>query len=153
MAADQPGPERQEVPLGPRGLQHILGVDAEPVEHQRQLVDQRDVDVALDVLDDLGRFGDADRLRAMRPGADDARIERVDEIRRRRIRTRRDLDDVGQSPRMVAGIDALRAVAAVEIRVEAQAGAAFEDRYAGAVQARLGPPCSTTWLARPRFGC
>jgi hypothetical protein len=30
------------------------------VEDQRQLVDERDVHIALGVLDDLGRLGDAD---------------------------------------------------------------------------------------------
>ena len=66
VTADEAGAERQEVPLAAGGLQHFLGVDAEAVEDQRQLVDERDVDVALRVLDDLGGLGDAD---ATRPGA------------------------------------------------------------------------------------
>ena len=40
VPADQARAERQEVPLGAGGLQHLLGVDAEAVEDQRQLVDR-----------------------------------------------------------------------------------------------------------------
>ena len=60
VAADQAGAERQEVPLGAGRLQHFQGVDAELVEQDRQVVDQGDVEVALGVLDHLGRFGDLD---------------------------------------------------------------------------------------------
>ena len=56
----RPGPERQEIPLGAGRGEHFARVDAEAIEEQRQLVDERDVDVALRVLDDLRRFGDAD---------------------------------------------------------------------------------------------
>ena len=51
----------------PGGLQHFLGVDAEAVEDQRELVDQRDVDVALRVLDDLGGLGHLDARRLCVP--------------------------------------------------------------------------------------
>ena len=47
--------------LVPRGREHVRGSDAEPVEDQRELVHQRDVEVALGVLDDLGGLGDLDR--------------------------------------------------------------------------------------------
>ena len=73
VAADQARPERQEVPLGAGGLQHVFGVDAQSVEDQRQLVDQRDVDVALGVLDDLGGLGHFDAGRLVRAGDDDLR--------------------------------------------------------------------------------
>ena len=56
----RPGPERQEVPLGAGRLEHVERVDADAVEDERQFVHQRDVEVALGVLDDLGRFGDLD---------------------------------------------------------------------------------------------
>ena len=69
VAADQARAERQEVPLAAGGVQHLLGVDAEAVEDQRQLVDQRDVDVALGVLDDLGGLGDPDAGGLVRAGA------------------------------------------------------------------------------------
>ena len=50
----------------PAALQHLFGVDAHAVEDQRQLVDQRDVDVALRVLDHLGGLGDLDARRLVR---------------------------------------------------------------------------------------
>ena len=117
----RPGPERQEVPLGAGRLQHFLGVDAEAVEDQRQLVDQRDVDVALRVLDHLGRFGDADARRLVRAGLDDARVQRVDEVGDFRRRARGDLLDRRQAMLLVARVDALRAVAGEEVAVELQA--------------------------------
>ena len=115
MAADQAGAKIEKIPLCPGGLEHFLGVDAQTREDQRQLVDQRDVHVALRVLDRLGRLGDADARRTIGAGANDAPIQRVDEIGDFRRRARRDLDDVGQPARLVAGIDALGAVAAKEI--------------------------------------
>jgi hypothetical protein len=54
VAADQAGPERQEVPFGSGRLEYLEGVDADTVEDDRELVNQRDVQVALGVLDDLG---------------------------------------------------------------------------------------------------
>ena len=58
---DQAGLERRKFHLVPAAVEDVLGVDAEPVEDHGELVDQRDVDVALGVLDDLGRLGDLDR--------------------------------------------------------------------------------------------
>ena len=55
----------------------IQGVDAEFAEDQRQFVHQGDVEVALGVLDDLGRFGDADAAGAVGAGGDDLAVEDV----------------------------------------------------------------------------
>jgi hypothetical protein len=57
VAADQARLERQEVPFGAGGLQHFQRIDAELVEDEAQLVHQRDVQIALRVLDHLGGFG------------------------------------------------------------------------------------------------
>ena len=56
----------------------IQGVDAEFAEDQRQFVHQGDVEVALGVLDNLGRFGDADAAGAVGAGGDDLAVEDVD---------------------------------------------------------------------------
>ena len=61
MPADQSRPKRQEVPFRSRGIQHFGRVDADLMEDQRELVHQRDVEIALRVLDHLGCFGDLDR--------------------------------------------------------------------------------------------
>ena len=63
VPAHQAGPERQEVPLRARRLEHLERVDTDAMKDQRQFVDECDVEVALRVLDDLGRFGDLDALR------------------------------------------------------------------------------------------
>ena len=49
----------------------LIGVDTETVEDHRQFVDQRDVDVALRVLDDLGGLGYPDAGCAVRARLDD----------------------------------------------------------------------------------
>ena len=84
MPADQAGAKRQEVPLAPGGLKDLLGIDPEAIEDQRQLIDQRDVHVALGVLDHLGRLRDADTARLVGPGNDDAAVKGIDEIRQPR---------------------------------------------------------------------
>ncbi len=51
-------PERHEPEgLGGRGVDDLPDVEAHPLAEQRQLVDQRDVDVAEDVLEELGELG------------------------------------------------------------------------------------------------
>ena len=65
VPADEARPERQEVPLRAGGLQHLVSLDPQPLEDDRKLVDERDIEVALRVLDHLGRFGDFDRRRAV----------------------------------------------------------------------------------------
>ena len=82
VSADEPRPERQEIPLGSGSLQHLDRVDADLVEDQRKLVHQRDVEVALRVLDHLGRFGDLDAARAMHAGGDDASVNRCNPLER-----------------------------------------------------------------------
>ena len=56
MAADQSGPKRLKIPLGACGLEDLAGLEPKLLEQHHNFVDQGDVDVALDVLDDLGRF-------------------------------------------------------------------------------------------------
>jgi hypothetical protein len=97
---------------------------------QRELVDQRDVDVALRVLDDLRGFGDRDARCAVRAGRDDAAVEPVDVLGGRFVRSGDDLDDRRQPVFLVAGIDALGAVAREEVDVVAQPRLALDDRHA-----------------------
>jgi len=44
------------------------GIDPEAMENNRQFVHQRDIDVALGIFDNLGRFGDLDRRGLMHSG-------------------------------------------------------------------------------------
>ena len=114
VPADQPGAEGQEVPFAAGGLQHLQGVDAELAKDQRQFVHQGDVEVALGVLDDLGRLGDADAAGHMGAGGDDLAVEGVDNGGDFRAGAAGDLFDGGQAVVGVAGVDALGAVAEVE---------------------------------------
>ena len=127
MAAHQTGAEGQEIPLGASGGQHLVCVDAELAEDQRQLVHERDVEIALGVLDDLCGLGDADAGGLVRAGGDDAGIKRVDGICGGGSRSAGHLQDGGEAMRLIAGIDALRAVAGEEIAVEGEAADPLEN--------------------------
>ena len=130
VAAHQAGPEGQEVPLGAGRLEHGLGVDAHAVEDERQLVDQGDVQVALGVLDDLGRLGHADALRLVRARGDDLPVELVDQLGRLGRGAGGHLPDGGHPVRLVARVDPLRAVAGVEVAVVHQARVVLEHGHA-----------------------
>ena len=93
VPTDQPGRETQEVPFGARRRQHLAGRDAEPLEDHRQFVHQRDVDVALGVLDDLGGLRDPDRTRAVDAGIDDRTIGGRDPLEGWLVLAGDDLDD------------------------------------------------------------
>ena len=80
VAADKARGEVEEIPLGPSRGKHVAGVDAELVEDRREFVHERDVEIALRVLDHLGRFGDLDRRRLVQAGLDDRAINRRDHV-------------------------------------------------------------------------
>ncbi len=126
VAADETGAEGLEVPLGAGRLEHLARLEAELLEQHGELVDQRDVHVALNVLDDLGGLGDADRARAMGAGGDDLGIDGVDEIGGFRRRAGGDLDDVGEAVLEVARVDALGRIAGEEVAIEGEARGLLE---------------------------
>ncbi len=71
-----PGIERREAErLGLRRLDHFPHVDAHPIERHLQLVDQRDVDRAVDVFEQLTRLGHLGR-RHRHDFVDGRRVER-----------------------------------------------------------------------------
>src|SRR5512147_242202 len=80
VAADKTGAEGLEVPLGAGRLKYLARLKAELLEQHGELVDESDVHVALNVLDDFGGLGDANRARAMGAGGDDLGIDGADEI-------------------------------------------------------------------------
>ena len=59
----RPGRNGRKFHLVPAASSTSSGVDADPVEDDRQLVHERDVEVALRVLDHLGGLGDLDAAR------------------------------------------------------------------------------------------
>ncbi len=127
MPADQPGREGQEVPLGARRREHVSGADAEAVEDQGELVHQRDVEVALRVLDDLGGLGDLDARGPVDAGRDDPPYTAATRSSVSASWPDDDLDDASDGVLAVAGVDALRRVAEGEIPSGTQAGRSFED--------------------------
>src|SRR5262245_4019798 len=76
VSTDQARPERQEIPLAASGLQHFERVDTDPVEQDGELIHQRDVEIALGGLDDLGGFGHLDARDPEYASGDDALVKR-----------------------------------------------------------------------------
>ena len=121
MPTDQPGRKGQEVPFGTRPRQHVARADSQPVEDQGQFVHQGDIEVALRVLDHLGRFRDLDGGRAMDAGRYDGAIGVGDAVQRLVVFAGDDFDDSFQRVFLVAGIDSLRRVAQFEVLALPQA--------------------------------
>ena len=130
VTADEAGPELEEVPLRAGGLEHVGGADAHAIEDDRQLVHQRDVEIALRVLDDLRGLGDLDRRRAVHAGVDDGAVGVGDAVERRRVLARDDLHDALERVLLVARVDALGRVAELEVLALRQARDLGEDRAA-----------------------
>ncbi len=130
VAADQAGREAQEVPLGAGRLEHVLGADAQPVEDERQLVHERDVEVALRVLDHLGRLGHLDRRGPVDAGGDHRAVGVGDAVEGGRVLPGHDLGDALEGVLAVARVDALGRVAEREVHAAAQPGDLLEDRAA-----------------------
>jgi len=104
VPADEPRPERQEIPLRARGLENVERVDAHPVEDQRQLVHQGDIQIALRVLDHLRRLRHLDRGGAMNAGDDDGTVDRGDDLEGARILAGNHLLDLRERVLPVAGL-------------------------------------------------
>ena len=111
----RPGRERQEIPFRSGRRQHVAGRDFKPIENDRQLVHQRDVEIALGVFDDLRRFGDFDRGRPMDAGRGRSPIHRGDPLQRFLVLSGDDFGDRLQPMLAIAGIDPLRRIAELEI--------------------------------------
>ena len=106
------------------------GADAHAIEDDRELVHQRDVEIALRVLDDLRGLGDLDRRRAVDAGVDDRAVRVGDALERRRVLARDDLHDALERVLLVARVDALGRVAELEVLALREARDLGEDRPA-----------------------
>ena len=94
VAADQARREPEEVPLRAGGREHVRGADAHAIEDQRELVHQRDVEIALRVLDDLRRLGDLDARRPVHARLDDGAVGCRDALERGGVLAAHDLRDL-----------------------------------------------------------
>jgi len=130
VAADEAGTEVQEVPLRAGSLEDLERVDAHAVEDDGELVHERDVEVALRVLDDLGRFGHLDGARAVDARLHDGAVNFGQQVGRGLVGAGNDLRDGFELVHLVAGVDALRRVAHGEVRAVFEAAVLLHDRHA-----------------------
>ncbi len=130
VTADQAGSEWQKVPFRSGRLEDLEGIDADAVEDDRKLVDQRDIQVSLGVLDDFGGFGDLDAGSAVHPGGHHRAIELGDALECFRSIAGDDLHDRRKRVLLVAGVDALWRVADVKVREPFHPGIPLQDRNA-----------------------
>ena len=84
MPPNQAGRELQKIPLGPRRVENLFGIDAHAVKDKCQFIHQRDIQIALGVLDDLCGFRDPNARCAIDTRRDDRAINRRDRFQRLR---------------------------------------------------------------------
>src|SRR5262249_42940938 len=119
-----------EVPFGAGGRQYLAGVEAEFVEDDGELVHQRNVEIALRILDDLCGLRHLDRGGLVCAGRDDLTIKLIDGFGDVRRRAARHLRDARKSMMLIARIDALGAIADEEVAIEHEARFALDNRNA-----------------------
>ena len=127
VATHQSRPEPKRIPLGVHAVHDLVGVDVHPVKHHRQLVHKSDVDVALAVLHDLDGLCRPDVRHGIGPHLDDNIVDMLDFFQRLFVHTGNDFPDVFQPMGLITGVDALRAVADLEIGAADHAGAFFQN--------------------------
>ena len=130
MTAYETGTEGEKVPLRLRCLQHILCVNPHSIEDLRQLIHKGNVDIPLGVLDHLGRLSHLDRGCEMGAGSDDGAVDCIDILAHLRRGAGGNLLDMLHGVLLIAGIDALGAVATIEVLIELQPGDTLHDRDA-----------------------
>ena len=107
VAPDQPRRERQEIPFGLGGGQHVRRVDLEQMANGRELVHKGDVQVALGVLDHLGSLGNFDGRCFVNAGCHDGAIHLGNDVQSTCILRRHHLADGLKPVLLVPGIDTL----------------------------------------------
>ncbi len=65
VPADKARLERQEIPLAARRIEHITGIDVEPVEEHDQFIYQGDIEIPLCVFNNLRGLSNPDARRPM----------------------------------------------------------------------------------------
>src|SRR3546814_5719093 len=104
------------------GSSDLARANADALEDQREFVRQRDIEIALRVLDDLGGLGDLDRWRAVDAGVDDRTISVGNAVQCFRAIARHYLDDLAQRTFAIARIDGLRRLREMEIAAVVEDG-------------------------------
>ena len=120
--------EGQEIPFTRCGCQHIPGVYVHPLEDERELVHQCDIEVALGVLDYLGCLCHLDARGTMDTGFHDGFVDLGDDFQGRIVLPGNHLGNVSKAVLPITGVDALRRVAHSKILTAGEAGCALEFR-------------------------
>jgi len=115
VTADEAGTERQEIPLRASRLEDRNRVEAHAIEDERELVHQRDVQVALGVLDDLRGLGRGNGFRDEDARGDHGAVDVANERGGFRRVAGDDLADLVDGVLLVAGVDALGRIAGKEV--------------------------------------
>ena len=100
----RPGLEAEEIPLGPRRVEHVPHRHPDLREDLGDLVHEGDVDVALGVLDRLGRLGGLDRRRAEHAAAGHRAVDRRELLDDLVVLAGNDLGDLVDRVLAVAGL-------------------------------------------------
>ncbi|MNN40793.1 hypothetical protein D3C81_1548800 [compost metagenome] len=80
MPAYQARTKWQEVPLRPGSLQNGLGINTHFIENQCQLIDQRNIQIALRIFNNFCSFGNLDALGLVSASNNDCVVQRIDKI-------------------------------------------------------------------------
>ena len=79
---DQAGREGEEIPFGLRRREHVRGVDTDGLADRRELVHERDIEIALRVFNHLGRLGHPNGRCLVDARFDDGAVDGRDHIER-----------------------------------------------------------------------
>ena len=120
MSADQARTKWQEIPFSTRSIQHLLGIQAEPIEDHCQFVDQCDVYVALGVLDHLGCFCNPNTGHRVRAGRDNTRVQSIYQACSYIRGSGSNFSNCGQPVILVSGVDSLGTVAGKKVLIKFQ---------------------------------
>src|SRR5690606_14332820 len=108
MTSDKSRAERQEVPFSSSCSENSLCVDTHLVEDDGKFIDERDIQIALRILDDLRSLSNTDAFSLVRSCCDDAGVNFVNSVGHFGSRTRGNLANVWQPVIFVPGINPLR---------------------------------------------
>src|SRR5262245_1403373 len=130
VSADKTWLEVHEIPFRRRSGEHIAGVDAELMKNCGQFVHERDIEIALGILDYFGGFGDLDRRRAVDARFHDRTINIRDNVEGVHILRGHALAYTLKAVCRVARIDPFGRIADGEIAATGKPRVLFEDGQA-----------------------
>src|SRR5262249_28560865 len=116
-----------EIPFRCGGRKHIAGIDAELMKDGAEFIQERDIEIALRIFDNLGSLRDLDRRSAMDARFNNRTINIRDNVESSRVLRGHDLSNVFKPVRRVARIDPLGGIADREIASAGKARVFLQD--------------------------